>query len=1044
MARKRRWYAHSNSFAAGLLSEAAIDSVDSDLAKMGLGVAENVTILRDGGLRTRPAMQRAIRPDGRIAEPLFQPTHSAIRSKPPFGIVSARVDFETTSDGGRWTGRLFDDGFLEFRRFLRLKDDGVSATEPFFRVRFTDGSRPRSFTFYGAQLITGDWKTTTPTGDALTFEVWVKEAGENPVRNHTEVNDPFERGAFAVGRVARDVVISLDHQTGDPRDLQWIELRVPNPQTIARTTLKIDGFSAYVSERGVPANEPSSADVRALQEGFGSPSTAQSFILPPPGLDSAYRLVPWPVRGRELVLLLMPDLVVYYHVPSSGPPVEVLRAHGAWHFTEQQLAELTHAPFDTDLLLCHAEFPHPLVVSLPQGGNQFTIDYLPLTNVPDVPADQELQAGLTVDVTGGGEIGGPSGAPSEPRGLQVRDGDLELIASWNRANAESYEVMWGLASEYDADPLSWISARGPSIPTAVLPGDFRFDIISTQYEIQGLVAETEYVVAVRSKLGNAWSGIAGVARGTPLAGAPRTITGLTVTAPADRNGGLDISWTADDRAVRYELEWQDPLTGLTRDWTTIETEDTMSVFTGTPGREYSFRVRMVDRLERSSEWSDVVMETATLLALAAPENFVATPTADSAGEIVLTWRDVPEASSYEIRARPDGETLWINLLTTELTLTYIGISGTLYDFEARALGLAHAPSDWTMAIQATAPTPVVPVLPPGPLPSFSVVTDPVRLARVQVRWSPPVVDAAHGVQTGYHLDWRVAGDVDWVRRELQNVNAQLAHVGIAEEVMYEVRMRAVNSGGGGPWTEVLSAESRTGPPERPRIIRITRLDGTGPRTGTLSQGRFELEWAPVDRAESYEWAAAQNIERLGIARPVRPVAAGARTQIYSLQSGFVATMGVRSVRGNQRSEWSTVDALFTRYLSRQGPNEVVADPEDPEGPDDPPDDGRHVPEPPDLSDQGDGSGSDTTPEDKTEVTTFGIPGGNVRDLTPEQIQAIIAASVPVTRRTRDSGSGRSTYGGSDSPGDTSTGRGQGFGGVGGVDSVGDDQGQGPR
>ena len=917
MARIQRWYHHSNSFAAGLLSEAAIDAVDSELAQMGLGVARNVVILRDGGLKTRPPFQL------RSEDPAVPvPTHHAIGDRPLESDVAAQTRFVLVGDDPPWPGEPRFDGFLEFRRHLILR--ASSPTAGFFRVKFRPGTRPRALTLYGCRMLAESWKTTVNGAELLTFEVWRKPRGAAAVKNHGTEHDPFEPGTFAPGVVRRDIVIPLDHTVAGPQDLEWVELRVPHSETALGLRLAVEGISAYVSDVGTAPEEPA--------EGEFIPGRGQgvaTYSLRALDAPSLVRILPWQIRTTRLAFVLAPDHAAYYFVPDEGPAVQRGASPNAWHFTERQLREMTYTGYQTGLLLCHRDFPHPLVCSLPRPGDEtIRIEPLALMNVPDLSPELVEDAGIEIDETGSVVITTPAGVAGAVTGLTVTNEDLGLLARWPSTGADAYDVMWDLASAYDADPPAWRQARGRNVASDLLPGTKTTGLPSTQYEIEGLIGDEHYVVAVRSIAAGGFSEIVEVQRGQPFRGPPTAIRNLMATPSATVGGQIDLSWSAEPLAVSYQVEWRDEdLTtslesreaGWTRESVPQPSASSLTYgFAGQVDRRYGFRVRMEDRGGRTLDTWAEAEATAPLIFLPQVTGLTASimPNMDgsqNAGEVVLAWNPIPNPASdqtYEVRTRPLASTDdddWVHTDARLLTTVSVVLTeGTEYAFQARAKGEPGRSEngDWSTQVTETAPAGTGPT-PDAPdrAPLIYVFHRPGIYRQVTVGWSwvPPEGHRA----TGYDVWYRRKQDdpqEEWRKGTAPGDEPAFTIANAGDGVTWEFRVRGTNAGGVGPWSAIVEGTTIPQPLFAPSFV-IT----FSPLVRGTQIGSILVSWgiprgvSPIPTAELIVNGDMKNLRgRHYWGTFVRP------------DSRY--TVSVRLTSGNRVSPWATRTVSISQFI----------------------------------------------------------------------------------------------------------------------------------
>ena len=104
---------------------------------------------------------------------------------------------------------------------------------------------------------------------------------------------------------------------------------------------------------------------------------------------------------------------------------------------------------------------------------------------------------------------------------------------------------------------------------------------------------------------------------------------------------------------------------------------------------------------------------------------------------------------------------------------------------------------------------------PGSSPA-SISAETVSATEIKVSWTPPPANTHNGILTEYIICFREVNDESC--RFLSNLDATTEHLWVIQgelspDTLYRIRVRAVNSAGGGPYTQDLMI--RTG---RKRII----------------------------------------------------------------------------------------------------------------------------------------------------------------------------------------------------------------------------------
>ena len=501
MPRKRRWYHQSNTFSAGLLSPAAVDS-GSDLALQGLALADNAVILRDGGLKTRGPLVRRIDEDAPTA--LVRETALSPTQEPTVDPLVGDASFVPGLN--RWHGSPSQDGIVSL--FARVRYRQFNPDKPLLRVYFYPGVIPFALTFHDCLLRAGYWLTEVDGEDRLTFEVWgqrnVPEGDPSPPPHRLDggtgaITDPFAVGTFAPGLTKRDVTIRFP---GDSVKLDWVEIRVPSLWTTVGTELVFDGISSFK----YPGDD-------ALVQ------LNPDLLIPPDDLPrSQVRIIPWIHQENRYALVLGVLECGVWGLDDEGRPVEwedVIGTERIWGFTVRQLRELTWCQYQDTILLFHRDFPLPLQVDF-EGVDIFTIKPLLLTGVPDLPERRRPISVVYHDLSQavGDELTNfpVSGRLLPPSNIVVTPGAGKVDLSWEdqvspiTGFSYRYNVYRIQASFYDAftpeQRDNFHVRRAPSVSFDDLPdsgpGEAKFRrAAGGTFTDEGLVSGVEQIYFLR-------------------------------------------------------------------------------------------------------------------------------------------------------------------------------------------------------------------------------------------------------------------------------------------------------------------------------------------------------------------------------------------------------------------------------------------------------------------------------------------------------------------------------------------------------------------
>lgn len=259
------------------------------------------------------------------------------------------------------------------------------------------------------------------------------------------------------------------------------------------------------------------------------------------------------------------------------------------------------------------------------------------------------------------------------------------------------------------------------------------------------------------------------------------------------------------------------------------------------------------------------------------------------GSVALTW-SAPEVigdaslRGYQVRYRAVGASAWITTSVTTPHYTAAATNGVPFEFQVRAVGFVGNSGPWTdPSMEATASAvpnaPTAPVLTPGD-------------ASAMVQWTAPGWDGGASI-TGYEVEYRAVGSTTW-QAPIEVAAASLEIAPLTNGVAVEVRVRAVNVAGAGPWSEVASVTPRTLP------------DAPGTPLLVPGDGAIGASWTAPDSdggaaIQRYEYA----IRAHGGASWTVPIAiAAAPYTIAGLANGSAYDVRVRAVNAEGAGPWS--------------------------------------------------------------------------------------------------------------------------------------------
>ena len=821
MPRLSRWSANLSRFDRGKVSAAAAEEANDPQREAGLLEACNVELLRSGGVRTRaplervagaPALPRVVRGAIRQLEVILPP--GSLASTPEgravdeayLGDAVARLDPET--------------GMVRAPMVLpsvgRLPTGG-----PFLVVSFEPGSEPRAVCFHGVRLLRGSAVTTA---GQLSFEVGT--VGD-PTRISNRDTDPFVPQAFAPGVLTRDVLVQLTQQG----QLGLTEVRLRQSAGAPALQLAIEGVSAFSYGAGAGP--------------VVSPRLRQ------------HRLVRWEVGGVRLMLVFGLGSVDTYAWPEGTSGDALVHLGGSetiWSATARQLREMQPMVLRKSLVLCHTDWPRPRECRFDAAG-ALSIGPLAMSNVPDLPEDTALVVEAELRVGEGTlQIRRSAGDVPNPAGLRLApasDANSAIDLTWRpAAGAVEYDVVWGLASGFTADPRGWLSDRAGSVRSGSLPLFNQPRVPRTEYRVTGLVSGSEYVFAVRALYRDAGGselassiGIENVVRATAY-DLPEQVSGVVIERGDARTERV-ITWNAAANARSYEVQVR--AAGAT-EWRELASTALLRAVTSVTDGSQTYEARVRVRLPNGlvGAWS-AVASVAGVQPLAAPTGLSVGPNDVTSLQIDVSWTNPAGVNRIELAYRT-GTTGTGTLVSLGAVESYVFASGSTsfrYQFRVRAVDDEGFPGGWTGWSVRVRPTVVEPEEPtlltaPDAAPQGVQISD-VTSAEFRIGWEQVERTAE------YVVEWRV-GTTGLFRAVHQGLSRSVViSVGVQPSTTYNLRVRAINAAGDGPASSIVSVTT----------LAPVQLKPPHPTNGRLTAGStpgsLTISWDSVPGATWYQW-----------------------------------------------------------------------------------------------------------------------------------------------------------------------------------------------
>ena len=442
----------------------------------------------------------------------------------------------------------------------------------------------------------------------------------------------------------------------------------------------------------------------------------------------------------------------------------------------------------------------------------------------------------------------PFGLPGKPTIRTVEPRNAGLAVTWARPSEggspiTGYRVQrCDINDDCDAD-ASWSPSSDATL------SDIECEIC--EFEITGLDNDRTYRVRVRANIAGGNGPWSSTMSGTP-AGVPDaptlSATGLTAGArqidaswspPANNNGspitGYVVGYRACTAADRTCPDGDDP-TPTWGNWGTHSTSGggTMSsIGSLTNGTKYEVRVR-ARNANGLGPWSETRMATP----LAGPATPAGVTLDVGHQKLTVSWTEPSSSDSstteYEVQHQActstpptcESSSTWgswgtANTMITDTTAQITSLANdTAYRVQVRAKkgGSFSAWSQPKRAVPAAvpeAPSPVVTVQP----------------QQLNVSWSSPVDNGS--TVTSYVVGYRACTAADrtcpdgddpkptWGNWTTQSIaGTQIVFTGLTDGTAYQVRVRARNADGLGPWSAPVS-RTPVGAPAKPSPPRVT-------------------------------------------------------------------------------------------------------------------------------------------------------------------------------------------------------------------------------
>ena len=396
--------------------------------------------------------------------------------------------------------------------------------------------------------------------------------------------------------------------------------------------------------------------------------------------------------------------------------------------------------------------------------------------------------------------------PAAPAKPTVESGDSTLTVSWKQPEGypDSQTIQYDI--EYSEDGSSiW---RPWYIPS---------QLKNLEVKIPGLKNGTTYSVRVRARDGDVYGQWSALEKAMPV-GVPSAPTQLNVI-PGDQN--LKLSWVAPvdlagSEIKDYEVEYSSDSGETQTLWNEASKSTTLSdqITNLKNGTTYHLRVRAINKMGHGP-WSDWAMgQPATVPA--APNKPTLT---QKDHQLEVNW-DAPSndggapISGYDIQYSSDQESTRILQVPadSQQPLTIAGLSsGTTYAVQVRARN-DQGDGEWSdpssKQLLGVPVAPGRPILKPGN-------------RKLYVTWDAPN-DNDDTPISGYDLQYSSDDGSTWKEWDgsIDSQSREATITGLQNSVTYNVRVRARNSQGDGPWS-ISALDRPAGTPGAPTQLTLT-------------------------------------------------------------------------------------------------------------------------------------------------------------------------------------------------------------------------------
>ena len=420
--------------------------------------------------------------------------------------------------------------------------------------------------------------------------------------------------------------------------------------------------------------------------------------------------------------------------------------------------------------------------------------------------------------------GSPVADPTAPiwsGAVQLTPGDRMLDVQWSAPN-DGGRALTALT-------LKW-TPQGGSESTRALAADAtsaKLSLLTNGVAVRVVLVATNAIGSTESDPVSA----------TPLIRPAQPVLELADTATS---GQLALSWSEPANGgspiTDYDVRWRE---GTSGDWNLLNPDETSTARTATiaslvNGRSYEVQVRAANRLGEGA-FSASLLAAPQGAPRAPPSNFFLQ---SAVGRIRIHVQINPghaerwggrEPIRYELEYRPVGASAWLTderialaasgIAPVESSVTSGPAIGIAHEFRARTINAegASGVGPWTASAFPSATLQGAPQDPPAALnlnPAATMLT---------LSWQAPQNTGGLALG-GYDVEYRLSGASEWSSATHSGTQASAEVASLAKGQAWEMRVRAKNEAGSGPWSAIAQAATLTTVPSAPLPPALRPLD----------------------------------------------------------------------------------------------------------------------------------------------------------------------------------------------------------------------------